>query len=31
MLQAKLSKLPKDLLIKILLKVKEEKIYKVKI
>ena len=31
MLQAKFSKLPKDLLIKILLKVKEEKIYKVKI
>ena len=31
MLQAKLSVLPKDILIKILLKVKEEKIYKVKI
>ena len=31
MLQARLSKLPKDLLVKILLKVKEEKIYKVKI
>ena len=31
MLQAKLSVLPKELLIKILLKVKEEKIYKVKI
>ena len=31
MLQARLSKLPKDLLIKILLKVKEETIYKLKI
>ena len=31
MLQARLSKLPKDLLIKILLKVKEEKFYKLKI
>ena len=31
MLQVRLSKLPKDLLVKILLKVKEEKIFKVKI
>ena len=31
MLQARLSKLPKDLLVKILLTVKEEKIYKLKI
>jgi hypothetical protein len=31
MLQAKLSQLPKELIIKILLKVKEEKVYKEKI
>jgi hypothetical protein len=31
MLQAKLSQLPKELIIKILLKVKKEKVYKVKI
>ena len=31
MLQARLSKLPKDLLVKILLKIKEEKIFRLKI